>query len=67
MGHKPITDTGPRRLIRLQEVLRLIPISRSTWWAGVRSGRYPAPIKLGPRLTRWRLDEVLDLANRGAC
>ena len=64
---EPNTDTQPRRLIRLQEVLRLIPISRSTWWEGVRSGRYPAPIKLGPRLTCWRLHDVLELASRGAC
>ena len=60
-------DTQPRRLIRLKEVLGLIPISRSTWWQGVRSGRYPAPVKLGPRLRFWRLQDVLELANRGAC
>jgi prophage regulatory protein len=31
-----------------------IPVSRSTWWAGVKSGRFPAPVKLGPRITAWR-------------
>jgi prophage regulatory protein len=66
MGHKPITETRPSRLIRLKEVLRLIPISRSTWWDGVRSGRYPAPVKLGPRLTCWRLHDVLELSKRAA-
>jgi prophage regulatory protein len=28
-----------------------IPVSRSTWWAGVKNGRYPKPVKLGPRIT----------------
>ena len=54
------------RLIRLKEVLALIPISKSTWWEGVRQGKYPQPVKLGKRLTCWRLSDVLDLTNRGA-
>jgi prophage regulatory protein len=29
----------------------LIPVSKSTWWAGVKTGRFPKPIKLGPRIT----------------
>ncbi|MTV38040.1 AlpA family phage regulatory protein [Duganella radicis] len=39
----------------------ILPISLSTWWAGVKSGRYPQPIKLGPRTTVWRRDEILAL------
>ena len=39
----------------------IIPISRSTWWAGVKSGRYPAPVKLGPRITAWRMSDILEL------
>ena len=62
---EPITDTQPRRLIRLHEVLSLIPISRSTWWEGVRSGKYPAPIKLGDRITCWRLRDICELVQRG--
>lgn len=37
----------------------LFPIGRSTWWAGVKSGRYPKPVKLGPRITAWRVEDVL--------
>ena len=44
--------------VRLPQILRLIPVGRSTWWAGVRSGRYPAAIKLGPRTTAWRVDDI---------
>ena len=47
--------------VRLKEVLRVIPVSRSTWWAGVRSGRYPASIKLGARITAWRVEDIRQL------
>jgi prophage regulatory protein len=43
-----------------------IPVSKSTWWAGVKSGRYPAPVKLGPRITAWRVEDVRALINAGA-
>jgi prophage regulatory protein len=36
----------------------IIPVSKSSWWAGVKSGRYPKPIKLGPRTTAWRVDDI---------
>ncbi len=36
----------------------LIPVSKSTWWAGVKSGRYPRPVKLGPRITAWRVEDI---------
>lgn len=36
----------------------LIPVSKSTWWAGVKSGRYPKAVKLGPRVTAWRAEAI---------
>ena len=36
----------------------IIPISRSSWWAGVKSGKYPQPVKLGLRTTAWRISEI---------
>ena len=36
----------------------IIPISRSAWWAGVKSGIYPKPVKLGLRATAWRVDDI---------
>jgi len=39
----------------------IIPVSRSSWWAGVKSGRFPKPIKLGPRTTAWRVSEIRTL------
>lgn len=40
----------------------LIPVSRSTWWAGVKSHRYPQPTRaLGPRITAWAVEDIRDL------
>ncbi|NEX60628.1 AlpA family phage regulatory protein [Noviherbaspirillum sp. 17J57-3] len=39
----------------------LIPVSKSTWWEGVRTGRYPKAIKLGPRITAWRVEDIQKL------
>jgi predicted DNA-binding transcriptional regulator AlpA len=47
--------------VRLSSILAPkgpLPISRSSWWAGVASGRYPKPVKLGPRITAWRVNEL---------
>jgi hypothetical protein len=35
-----------------------IPVGRSTWWAGVKSGRFPKPVKLGPRTTAWKVEDA---------
>lgn len=43
---------------RARGIPALIPVSRSSWWAGVKSGRYPAPVKLGPRTTAWRAEAI---------
>jgi len=42
-----------KRYLRLPQVLERIPVSKSTWWAGVRKGFFPKPIKLSPRITVW--------------
>jgi predicted DNA-binding transcriptional regulator AlpA len=42
----------------------IIPISESAWWLGVKNGRYPSPIKLSPKVTVWRSDEIQALVNQ---
>ena len=42
-----------------------IPVSKSTWWKGVQDGRYPRPIKLAPRVTAWRVEDIRALIERG--
>ena len=51
-------------LLRLPQVLALIPVSRSAWWAGCKSGRYPKPVKLVPRTTAWRAADIAALLEK---
>lgn len=45
----------------------LIPVSASTWWAGVRSGRFPQPVRtLGTRITAWRAEDLRAFIDRAA-
>ena len=50
--------------MRLSDVLRFIPVSKTTWWEGVKNGDYPAPIKLGRNMTAWRAEDIRDLIDR---
>lgn len=52
--------------IRLKHILQLIDIGKSSWWKGVRDGRFPQPIKLGPRITAWRVEDIRRLINQGS-
>ena len=63
MHHLP--ETG---LLRLSDIIgdpkatppkpALIPVKKTCWWEGVRSGRFPKPVKLGPRVTAWRVEAI---------
>ena len=44
----------------------VVPVCKSTWWAGVKSGRFPSPVKLGPRTTAWRVEDIRAFIARGA-
>lgn len=57
MSQKQVT-TSVKRLLRLHQVLARVPISRSSWWEGCRTGRFPQPIKIGPRTTVWRAEDI---------
>lgn len=59
-----LPETG---YLRLPDVLRLIPVGKSTWWAGVRSGRYPQPTRaLGNRITAWHVTDIRALIDSAA-
>lgn len=45
-------------LLRLPKVLEIIPVSRSSWWAGIKNGRYPAPVKLSARSVAWKGEDI---------
>lgn len=39
----------------------IIPLSKSTWWKGVKDGRFPKPVKLSKRCTAWRTSDIKNL------
>lgn len=49
--------------LRLKQVLKYIPVSNSSWWEGVKTGLYPKPVKLGPRITAWRVEDIRAFIN----
>ena len=57
--NNPLPETG---LVRINQILEVIPVSKSTWWNGVKSGRYPRPVHhLGPRITAWHVEDIRSL------
>ena len=62
-----LPETG---LVRLNQIVGnkkqgiwppIIPVSKSSWWAGVASGRYPAAIKLSEKVTCWKAEDIRKL------
>lgn len=54
-----ISPSSPRdRLLRIGEVLKRIPISRTSLYDGMKLGLYPAPIRIGKRTVAWRESEI---------
>lgn len=56
---KPESGTAPA-------IPAIFPVCRSTWWAGVKAGRYPQPVKLGERITAWRVEDIRALIDQFA-
>lgn len=50
--------------LRLPEVLNLIPISRSSWFEGIKNGQYPKPVKLSERCVAWRKSDIYELIEK---
>lgn len=48
----------PETLMRLPQVLARFPVSRASWYAGIKAGKYPQPLKLGERAAAWRASDV---------
>ncbi|MCP4885832.1 MAG: AlpA family phage regulatory protein [Planctomycetaceae bacterium] len=39
----------------------IIPVSRSSWYKGIAEGRYPKPVKLGERISAWKIEDIRKL------
>jgi prophage regulatory protein len=75
MKNYPQFDLMQPRLLRLKQIIGdpnadppippIVPVSKSTWWEGVRTGRFPKPVKmLGERITSWRSEDIVELIQR---
>lgn len=60
-GALPTSQNPDIALWRLPTVLAHVPVSKSAWWHGIKTGRYPAGIKLSPRITAWRSSDIRSL------
>lgn len=45
-------------MLRLKQILQKVPVAPSTWWRWVADGTAPKPVKLGPRTTAWRAEDI---------
>jgi prophage regulatory protein len=66
-----LPETGFVRLLQIignpkaqPPIPPIIPVSRSSWWLGVKTGRFPAPVRLGPRTVAWRVADLRALISR---
>ena len=50
--------------VRVKTILKIIPIGRSTWYDGVKKGRFPKPVKLGQRTAGWKVEDIRKLINK---
>lgn len=67
-----LPETG---FIRIQQILgnskavppipAIIPVAKSTWWAGVKKGIFPQPLKLSPKVTVWRVEDIREFIEKG--
>ena len=53
-------NRSPEELLRLRDVLRLVPVSKTTWWLGCRTGRFPRPVHIG-RMAFWTYGSITEL------
>jgi hypothetical protein len=70
MANAPLPEIG---YLRLKQIIGdpkanpplppIIPVSRSAWWQGCKDKRYPAPVRLAPKTTVWRVEEIRALIN----
>lgn len=60
-----LPETGFLRIRQILAPVGPIPVSKSTWWAGVKDGRFPKPLKLGNRVTVWRVEDIRQLIKEG--
>jgi prophage regulatory protein len=61
MKNIDLTNLPDFAYLRLEQVLRIVPVSKASWYLGVQSGKYPAAIKLGSRTSVYKLETIKKL------
>ena len=61
MKNVDLTNLPEFAYLRLEQVLRIVPVSKASWYLGVQSGKYPAAIKLGSRTSVYKLETIKKL------
>jgi prophage regulatory protein len=70
MSQSTLPEVGYLRLPqiignRARGIPALIPVCASSWWVGVREGRYPAGVRIGKRAVAWRVEDIRKLIAEG--
>lgn len=52
-------------LLRLRQVIQILGISRSNFYAGLKANRFPKPVRLGARAVAWRASDIAALVAKG--
>lgn len=66
IGRLQAASSKPVEYFRLNHIVAphgILPIARSTWWQGVKDGRFPAAVHLG-RIAMWRAADIEALIER---
>lgn len=56
-----LPETG---YVRLPQILAVFPVGKTTWWDGVKKGKYPKGHKLSSRITAWRAEDIRALIEK---
>jgi prophage regulatory protein len=64
MGLKQLPAEGFVRVSQFVGPGKAIPVGRTTWWRGVRDGIFPKPVRLGPNITAWRVEDIRALVSK---
>ena len=51
-------NAGSSGYLRLKDLVKRVPVAKSTIWLWVSDGKFPAPVKLSERVTAWRVSAV---------
>jgi prophage regulatory protein len=51
-------NAGSAGYLRLKDLVKRVPVAKSTIWLWVSGGKFPAPVKLSERVTAWPVSAV---------